>query len=241
MGVNKSNKRGSEAFSRTPNTASNSSGGEGSNKKIGTIKSKLTTSSKVYQATAVRPNKEFSNDNLCNIPNQSYGNFPQKIMNPNFQSLPLQNNAASAQSAYFSRISPSLSNNFDPKTIRYFEDQEHLQNKGLIPQFGHKFMSDTRINPPKEFILFGDNGIQELEHSQNFQESESEGDNIMESIIKEGVLDDIESPNSNSTANGNLQIDPKFKNEDEGSVSSGSENQDEVNFEILDEGKSSGI
>ena len=35
----------------------------------------------------------------------------------------------------------------------------------------------------------------------------------------------------------NLQIDRKFKNEDEESVSSGSENQDEVNFEIIDEGK----
>lgn len=98
-------------------------------------------------------------------------------------------------------------------------------------------MSDTRINPPKEFILFGDDGIQELELSQNFQESESEGDNIMESMIKEGVLDDIESPKNKSSMSSNLQIDRKFKNEDEESVSSGSENQDEVNFEIIDEGK----
>lgn len=89
--IDKASKRGSGAFSRTPNTASNSSGGDGSNKKIGTIKSKLTTSSRVYKAAAVRPNKEFSNDNLRNMSNQNYVDFSKKMMNSNLQSQPLRN------------------------------------------------------------------------------------------------------------------------------------------------------
>ena len=59
--------------------------------KIGTIKSKLTTSSRVYKAAAVRPNKEFSNDNLRNMSNQNYVDFSKKMMNSNLQSQPLRN------------------------------------------------------------------------------------------------------------------------------------------------------
>ena len=87
----KSNKRGSGAYSCTPNTASNSSGGDGSNKKIGTLKSKLTTSSRVYKATTNRLDNKLSNDNLRNIPNQNFGNFPQNMLNQNMQGFPLQN------------------------------------------------------------------------------------------------------------------------------------------------------
>jgi cold shock CspA family protein len=152
------------------------------------------------------------------------------------QNLPLPNNKSNSQGTYFNRLGTSISNNFAPQTIGYLEDQELLKNNESTSQYGRKFLSDTELNPHKEFILFGDDGIQELYNNQNCQESESDDDSITDSFIKEGVLEDIESPD-NQTRIYKLQVDRKFKNDDDGSVSSGSENQDEVNFEIADKGK----
>lgn len=199
------------------------------------IKSKLNTSSRVYQSNIVRPNNELSNENIGNIPNKNYGNFSHNVMNQNIQNLPLPNNKSNSQGTCFNRLGTSFSNNFAPQTIGYLEDQELLKNNESVSQYGRKFLSDTELNPHKEFILFGEDGIQELDNNHNCQESESDGDSITDSFIKEGVLEDIESPD-NQTRIYKLQVDRKFKNDDE-SVSSGSENQDEVNFEIAGKGK----
>jgi hypothetical protein len=203
--------------SHTPNTASNSSMGSGSSKKLGCLKSKLSTHSRVYKVNTSRSSNEFSNNQTYN----SGSNFA--VAGSDHQTVNADAHIFSKQQRMSNKVGNFGGPVFDNTNIA-------PKSRSLLPSFVQKFSSDTKINAPKEFILFGEEDeIEELEFSQNQHESESDDNHSnMENLVSYYVFEDSESPNQ-ARANKNSEKMEKSKNakEDEGSVSSNSEKDDE--------------
>lgn len=110
-----------------------------------------------------------------------------------------------------------------------------MKSKSNNIQLAHRFSSDTKIFPMRNYTLFGDSEIEEVEFSNNQQESDYEEDNGMANCIANNILDDAESPQhhrkkdkSSKGSKGQHE-----KDYDYGSVSSGSEKDDDNQIQVI--------
>jgi hypothetical protein len=216
----------------TPNTTSNSSM-SGSNKFIGVL-SKLNTKAQVYRANTSRSSNAPKPSPITQSKINAQSSLAQGI---NFSKQEVKED----KHVTFQKSDQYRSNKFEGFSTVFFTDKEKKQkSKSHISQLCQRFSSDTKINPDKEFKLFGE-GIEELDFSNNNMDSDEEDyTGRMAICIPENILDDTESPNATSKFFPNHVDDIREhegKDLDCGSVSSGSEKDEEVNLKRFQSNK----
>lgn len=201
----------------------------GSNKFIA-IQSRLNTKAQVYRANTSRSS---------NAPKPSLITQPKNNVESSFgQGTNLRKED---KHVTFQRSDQHKSNKLEGFSTTFFSEKERNQkSKSQIPQLCQKFSSDTKIKPDKEFKLFGEE-IEEIDFSNNQADSEEEDySGRMAKCIPKNIFDDAESPNTTSKFFPNHVDDIKEhegKDLDCGSVSSGSEKEEEVNIKRFQSNK----
>lgn len=228
--------------SYTPNTASNSSM-SGSTKFIGT-KSKLTTKSQVYKGNSSKSSAGFNTEVLHRLgqPNQNFynqGNAMSVISSEGYS----QNKTSSPQPAP-PKHNQHQSSKFGAFNTSYFMDSHNpTKSKSHQLSLEHRFSSDTKIQHAGGFNLFGGEGIEEMVDTSETNLA-SEGDDEHSSGIAKnlvaGVLDEVESPQHyKHQIVSKIDTNPQPEREyDYGSVSSGSEKDDENQIQVYSSNKS---